>query len=75
MTDAGEKSKTGINEMAAALKVCNGNPCSIQCGKCPYRRCGCVEKLHQDAMIYLVFLAQHFLANHEKTNGTTGRSS
>lgn len=76
MTDAGEKSKTGINEMAAALKVCNGNPCSTQCDKCQYRGSGgCVEKLHQDALMYLVFLAQHFLANHEKANGTPGRSS
>ena len=69
MTDAEEKSKTGINEMAAALKMCNGNPCHIQCGKCQYRgHGGCVERLHQDALMYLVFLAQHFLANHEKRN-------
>lgn len=67
---------TNINAVGDALKACKGNPCDPVCEKCAYKmESGCVEKLHQDALMYLVFLAQHFLANHEKTNGTTGRSS
>lgn len=61
---------TNINAVGDALKACKGNPCDTACEKCAYRgESGCVEKMHKEALTYLVFVSSQLLALREKVYG------
>ena len=62
---------TNINAVGDALKACKGNPCGTACKECAYRgENGCIEKMHKEALTYLVFVSSQLLALREKVYGT-----
>lgn len=49
---------TNINAVGDALKACRANPCDPACRECVYRgESGCIEKMHKEALTYLVFVS------------------